>query len=308
MEINAINASIDAKRKELDEIRRQLADIRNRIEGKRQQIQALREEIRRINERRGALVSRLRDLKQRRITISNDIQQLRRRISNYKSIQKMVNESTGGKPMDKERLKYHIEQLEFSYETSPSDPQRDREFIRAIARLEREVNAAEILEKITHKISESQQRIQELKKEREDLKNDIQKVVEELIKLKDVVNEAKKKLEIYINELKALKDERDILKQRRDEIKRTILELISRRKELRKKAGEIRSEINKYNLLLKALEMSERASVEKSRDQLAREMLMRRAEEIYERFKKGERLSFEEIQVLYEAGILKEGE
>ena len=103
-----------------------------------------------------------------------------------------------------------------------------------------------------------------------------------------------------------LKEKREELKKRREEIKAEILQLALKRKELREKKRGIQEELDKYNILLKALELSEKNKARAQAKALSTQSLKEKAEALFNKLLNGERLTHDEIKILIEAGYLPE--
>ncbi|MEM0484363.1 MAG: hypothetical protein QW434_06690, partial [Pyrobaculum sp.] len=216
------------------------------------------------------------------------------------------NEYVGGKPLEKEKLKRIIEQLEYFFETSPTNPEWERQFIKYISQIEKELNLADSMEKVKAHIAELKAQIDDFKNKRESIRNEIARLVQDLTTVKQELSQLKASRQEIYKELTKLKEKREELKKRREELKAEILQLALKRKELREKRRAVQEELEKYNVLLKALELAEKNKARVAARELRAASLKERAEALYNKLLNGERLTHEEIKILIEAGYLPE--
>ncbi|MGC9051962.1 MAG: coiled-coil protein, partial [Pyrobaculum sp.] len=210
------------------------------------------------------------------------------------------------KTLEKDKLKRIIEQLEYFFETSPTNPEWERQFIKYISEIEKELNLADSMEKIKAHIAELKSQIDEFKNKREAIRSEIARLVQDLNTVKQELAQLKASRQEVYKELVKLKEKREELKKRREEIKSEILQLALKRKELRENRRALQEELEKYNVLLKALELAERNKARARAREERVESLKERAEALYNRLLNGERLTHDEIKILIEAGYLPE--
>jgi len=305
-DIDAVTNEINAKRALLDDIRKQLAEVRSLIGGKRGQLQKIRELISSLVERKSQIINQIRTLRAELLQTNINLQKYREKLVVYRNLLSTLSEYIGGKVPDKEKLKRLIEQLEYLFETSPTNPEWERQFIKYISQIERELNVVDSMEKIRTHIAELKAQADALKNRREAIRNEIAKLVQDLSTIKQEIAQLKASRQEIYKELASLKEKREELKKRREEIKREILQLALRRKELREKKRSIQEELEKYNVLLKALELAERNKAKAQMQARVVQSLKERAEVIFNKLMNGERLTHEEIKILIEAGYLPE--
>ncbi|MEM3326882.1 MAG: hypothetical protein QXK63_05490 [Thermoproteus sp.] len=248
----------------------------------------------------------IRKAKSRILELNIEIQKYREKLEAYRKALNAINEYVGGRPLDKDKMKMLVEKLEYYFETTPTDPEWERQFIKAIAEIEEELNLADSLEKLRNHIQDIRNKLDELKKKKEEVRQEITQLVNTLNAIKEEMAKLKKEREEAYKQLVELKKKRDELKQNRDELKRAIVELAAKRKELRAQRAQLRDELEKYTILLKAADLSDRyrAAVEARNN--AKENLRAKAEQIYQKLLRGERLTHEEMKILAEAGYLSE--
>ena len=302
-EILKVRNEIEAKEKEREELRNELGKVRdelstviNQLNNKRIELKSIRDEIAKLRKNRDDIVNTLRQFKDKRLELLNKIKELIDRVRKYRELLKMINDMIGGKPVDKDRLKELIDKLEFEHEISPTDPEKEWEFFRMIQQLERELNAAEVLSRIKEYISRDSQEIEKMRKERMELGRQMRDLYSNaLVNIKTQIQELKKKREAIVNEIIQLKNKRDSLKARRDELKRAILGKSAEIKELRVRLRELNEELNKYQLLLAAARKSKNLALKRQEEARIKEELRKKAEESLQKLMKGERVSLNDL-------------
>ncbi|MEM1836823.1 MAG: hypothetical protein QW259_03445 [Pyrobaculum sp.] len=305
-EIDGITNDINNKRVLLEEIRKQLAEIRSFIEGKRNQIQKTRELINSLVEKKSKTIEQIRNLRNELLQINISLQKYREKIVVYRNLLSTLNEYAGGKVLEKEKLKRIIEQLEYFFETSPTNPEWERQFIKYISQIEKELNILDSMEKVKAHLSELKSQADEYKNRREAIRAEVARLVQDLVTIKQELSQLKSTRQEIYKTLAQLKEKREELKKKREEIRSEILQLALRRKELREKKRALQEELEKYNILLKAYELSERNKARAAARADAMQNLKERAEALYNKLLSGERLTHEEIKILIEAGYLPE--
>ncbi|WP_333638955.1 hypothetical protein [Pyrobaculum aerophilum] len=305
-QIDGLTNEINNKRALLDEIRKQIAEVRSLIEGKRNQLQKTRELIGSLVERKSQIINQIRTLRNELLQINITLQKYREKMTIYRNLLSTINEYVGRKPLEKEKLKRIIEQLEYFFETSPTNPEWERQFIKYISQIEKELNLADSMEKVKAHIAELKAQIDDFKNKRESIRNEIARLVQDLTTVKQELSQLKASRQEIYKELTKLKEKREELKKRREELKAEILQLALKRKELREKRRAVQEELEKYNVLLKALELAEKNKARVAARELRAASLKERAEALYNKLLNGERLTHEEIKILIEAGYLPE--
>ena len=302
-EILKVRSEIETKEKEreglrneLNKVREELSAVINQLNGKRAELRSIRDEIAKLRKNRDDVVNTLKQLKERRTELLNRIKELIGRVRKYRELMRMINDLVGGKPVDKEKLKELIDKLEFEHEISPTDPEKEWEFFRTIQQLEKELNAAEVLSRIKEYISRDSQEIEKMRKERMELGQQMKDLYNNaLANIKSQIQELKKKRESIVNEIVQLKGRRDSLKARRDELKKAILSKSAEIKELRARLRELNDELNKYQLLLAAARKSKSLAVKRQEEARIKEELRKRAEEGLQKLMRGERVSLNDL-------------
>lgn len=257
-------------------------------------------------ERKSQIINQIRSLRNELIQINIALQKYREKLVVYRNLLSTLNEYVGGKVLEKEKLKRIIEQLEYFFETSPTNPEWERQFIKYISQIEKELNLVDSMEKIKSHIAELKKQADEYKNKREAIRSEIARLVQDLNTVKQELTQLKMGREEIYKELAGLREKREELKKRREEIKAEVLQLALKRKELREKRRAVEEELEKYNVLLKALELSEKNKARAQAKAATAQSLKERAEVIYNKLLNGERLTHEEIKILIEAGYLPE--
>ncbi len=215
-EIESREKEREGLRNELNKVREEISSVINQLNSKRAELKGVKDEIAKLRKSRDDIVSTLKQLKDKRLELLKRIKELIDRVRKYRELLKMVNDLIGGKPVDKDKLKELIDKLEFEHEISPTDPEKEWEFFRTIQQLEKELNAAEVLSRIKEYISRDSQEIEKMRKERMELGQQMRDLYNNaLANIKSQIQELKKKRESIVNEIIQLKSKRDSLKARR---------------------------------------------------------------------------------------------
>lgn len=179
-----------------------------------------------------------------------------------------------------EEVKREIESLEWTLQTERYNPVKEKNLIARVKSLEEEAKIHEKMDELTHKISNSKDGITVLKQKLTCLGSEISK-------LKDLRRRKIEELNMVYNEI--LK-----LKMAREELVKEIGEVKARMENVYGEIGKLKSKLKNLQeeLLLKKLEKSI-SNVEKT---------VKNAEE---KFRKGEKLSFEEFKLLLGRGKIR---
>lgn len=261
----------------------------------------IRSNIAKLVEERNSLVGEMRKMKEERDGILDEMNKVREKVAKLRDLIKLAMEYTDGRIRDKDQLKELIEKMEYDHETTPTDPQREKEFYKMISQLEEEMVTAETLEKLQARLDEERNKVKEMAERRKQLAARMKELYEgryQEIKaqIKSLIEEINKERE----ELIKLKEQRDSLKKERDEIKAYMLSKYVEAKQLKERRRQLYDELNKNKMLLVAAYKSINADKKRAEEEKQKEILRTRAEEIKRKLDNGERVSFEELKILSE--------
>jgi uncharacterized coiled-coil DUF342 family protein len=303
-QIDEISGAINSRMATLDSIRKQLAEVRAGIEGRRGELQRIRSEIDTLASRKSQIVSRIRDLKRELAQINAALRDCRGKLAARRRLLAAL--SAGREALDKERLRRVIERLEELFETSPSDPERERQFIKYMSRVERELGVLDTLERVRACISELEAKISEYLRRRDQIGGEIDRLVQDLNSVRGELLRLRETRQRGVEELVRLKEKREELKRRREEIKAEIVQLALKRKELVSRKIEAEGELKKYAILMRAVELAERAKDRVQAQAAAAQLARQRGESLLSKLLGGERVSYDELKLLIDAGLLGE--
>jgi uncharacterized coiled-coil DUF342 family protein len=303
-QIDEISSAINSRRAALDSIRKQLAEVRAGIEERRGELQRIRSEIDALASRKSQIVSKIRDLKRELAQINAALRDCRGKLAAHRRL--LATLGAGREALDKERLRRVMEQLEELFETSPSDPERERQFIRYMSRVERELSVLDALERVRACISELEAKISEYLRRRDQIGSEINRLVQDLNSVRGELLRLRETRQRGVEELVRLKEKRDELKRRREEIKAEIVQLALKRKELVSRKMEAEEELKKYAILMRAVELAERARDKVQAQVAAAQLARQRGEALLGKLLGGERVSYDELKLLIDAGLLGE--
>lgn len=191
----------------------------------------------------------------------------RRLYQQLKSLQTQIRD-------DKDKLLSRLAKLEWIQQTTPLPPDEELNLIDKIVELERKSLLLEKGERFRKKTKEVNLKINELLAKREAL-------IEELVKVNQIIREFKKQIRELMNQL--INKSKEI-----DKIKENLLNAIKEYAEIKDQYNKIREEIARRRLSIRARVSEQTVNIEQ---ELAKKAL--------EKFKRGEKLELSELQILY---------
>ncbi len=249
--------------------------------------------------------ARLRELRSERKNILDSIRELKVKAKEFKEKRDKLNKKVKRLKIEREKneiiLKDHLKEYEKRKENAPKGDFR---------RIQRKINQLEWKLQTTvldiKKEDEIVERIEKLKKKLEDYKDliEIQKKIDKqrkiiriledkIEKISKQADEAHNNMINTINKIKELKNRLDEIKKERKEIENKLDSMRVELKEL----------IAKRRAILKDIEFMEMKKSERLQKKRERE-LRKKAMELYERFKRGEKLDLEGIYLLQRFNLI----
>lgn len=264
-------------RDELNEKSKQYADQRDRLNA---EARALIDQATEHKKKRDELNEKVREAKEQRDTWNKRYSEL---ASELFELRKSIAPKSG---IPTSKLKRDLKSLEFKQMTSVLSPEKEKELVEQMSRLQ-----------------------QEIKKREESLRNN--KAYKELL---DRVNEAKENAERFHKmvaeladaaqkeheEMARLYDRADDVRRQADEAQSKFVETKLLADEEHRKHIEAIHQVHDYDKILYGLRQKQRRP-RRAEDE---EKMVRDAEQIYEKFRKGEKLSTEDLMILQKSGYL----
>ncbi|OYT57887.1 hypothetical protein B6U70_01775 [Euryarchaeota archaeon ex4484_162] len=242
-------------------------------------IRELREQAKEHRKRRDEINERVKNAKKVRNQLNEAYEKIRMKI---RALEKKRSVALGGPSIRK--LKNEVRQLEHEQMTRPMSPQNEKELIEKIAQLHLKIKEKEkaLLQdpKIKKTLEEEKQIKEKAEKQHrqvEELAKKAQQEHEKMINLLKQCDQIREK----INELQ---EKIVIVKIEADKIHNEFISYVDKIHELDRKIAE---EKKKFSIKLEDLPLSQK-----------------RANEIFERFKRGEKLSTEDLMILQKAGLI----
>jgi uncharacterized coiled-coil DUF342 family protein len=256
----------------------QLAEKRNRINDRSR---ALREEAQKLREQRDNINSEVKNLKETRnaltSTIKENIEQIRQLNEEHKSIaQKKPRRTHRG-------LKEEVESIDWKIQTTPHTLQEDKEMVEQVRQLETQLNVHRKLEHLREMIQDKRARVTRLRTEN-------QQSHQVLTAKAQASQELHTKMLAKIGEAKAAKGEADA-------IHKQFLEAKTKAKPKREQIERVKAEIGRLKGEIREEEQEEK----KNNEDKLRLTLEQKARE---KLKRGEKLSWQEFQLLSEKGLI----
>jgi uncharacterized coiled-coil DUF342 family protein len=189
-------------------------------------------------------------------------------------------------PKKLELLKKDMQRLEFKQMTTVLTPEKEKDIIDQLAKLQREVK---VQEKLIEQNEHIQQAIKELRKAREEAE-DVHK------KLKDLADQAQMEHEKMLSAYESV----DAARKEADSAQEKFLAAKTLADDVHKKYIAIFKQIRTLTRIAKSLKMSQKMAKKSHMGTIAK----KEADDIYTRFKNGEILSTEDLMSLQRAGLL----
>jgi len=280
-----------AERAKRDELNLKVKEISSKIREKREIISNLIEKLKKLKEERNQLLNELKNKKREKDAIKDKLAELRavRReiISKMREIRTLLN----NRIPEKEILVQELERLEWEYQTTPLPVEIEEEYIRKIETLRAKIQMLEEYDDLRNKYGLNS--------------SILEKLVEMLEKFRKEMNN------LYIR-IQELNTEINELSEKIGNVKTEINELVQQREEFRGQAGDhhkryinLLSEIRNIKDELTRLEFLAKASKLAVVVEKRREKMRKRAEEIYEKYKRGGTLTLDEFKLLMEFGFIR---
>ena len=261
------------KRDELNRKSRELAEERDELSAK---IRELRVKIREHKQKRDELNQRVKSAKEKRTELNRIYLQAKRRL---KELERKKSLSLG---VNIEKLKRELRRLENEQMTQPMSPQREKEVVERIAKLHAKLKECE--EKISQDIrlkrayeemNLAKERAEKQHAEVEELAERAQREHEEMLRLIRECDAISKKIEDIQEKIVFTKIDAD-------NIHKEFIECVDKIHQLEREISSLR-----------------RAGKKKEESEIQKEAM-----EIFERFKRGEKLSTEDLLLLQKAGLI----
>jgi uncharacterized coiled-coil DUF342 family protein len=283
------------KKTELNQaLTEQLLELREKEDNLEIEAHGWAEKRDKLNEQTSSLRTDVFELRSQRDKLNSDVKEMKEyRDSTTAKIHEKIEETrrlleennilAKKKPSrSHEELKKEVERIDWTIQTTPLTVQKDKELVEQVRKLEVQITVHKKIENTTKKIAQLRTEINTMKAENEVLHKDLKEKAQKS-------QETHKRMLEKIEESKALKTEADnahkqylLAKERTKSVKTEINAVL---KQIRQLKDEVHEE-------------EERGK--KKRQDALRETLEKQAQE---KLKRGEKLSWEEFQLLAEKGM-----
>ena len=276
-ELNARLAELTKKRDRLGAEADELMEKRDRLN---EQSRNIRLEVSRLRQERDDANSRVKELKLTRAELKNCIHDT---IEELKKLRQSAKVLAQTKPQQSSAtLQKELESIEWKIQTSSLSLEEEKQLIEQVKRLEAPLNIYKKLDRLHAKISEKEIRLKVLDQEQKAVHNQITQI-------------AQKSQETHEKMLKEI-DEAKNTKTKADEAHRQLTLTRENEKPVRESIGDIYDQISRLKGEMREEETEKREQTEG----VLKENLEKKARE---KLKRGEKLSWEEFQVLAEKGL-----
>lgn len=279
-ELNEKLSTLKDRQTKLETEVRESADKRDRLNGR---VKVLRDEVMDLRTQRDEVNSKVRELKQRRNEMTAKIHEMLEEIRTLQ--EKSKGPAKRKPPISREALQKEVESIDWKIQTTPLTLKEDKELVQRVKQLETQLAIYRKLEQLAARITHLRTEVRTRQSESELLH-------------RQLTENAQKSQETHVKMVAKIEESKSLRKEA-DDMHRKFLQVKERKKPLQEEAkivldqirrlkGEIREELQKEK--------------EESQDAL-RETLEKKAKE---KLKRGEKLSWEEFQLVAEKGMTEE--
>jgi uncharacterized coiled-coil DUF342 family protein len=241
---------------------------------------SLRAEILKLKNERDKLNEKVSELKQQRSKVKTEA---REKIEELKKIRQEIEILTNKKPSKNlQTLQKEVEKIEWRIQTTSLDLQKEKELVEQVGKLETQINIYKKLDQLNQKRLEMQAEIKALETK---AKLDHEKLTET----------AQKSQEIHKNMLQKI-DEAKKAKIEADNLHQLYIQTKEKIRPLQEGIAEI---LNQIKQLKEEIRREEERDKKKSEEALHEEI----ENQAREKLKRGEKLTWEEFQILAEKGM-----
>ena len=286
-EIKRIKKEMEALEKERNEIRAKLDELEKELQSwiqkrdeKNKEVQSLRQKGREYKAKRDEINAQIQELKKNREEINAKLDLLYQEILEYRTKRDEYNQLRRMKlPSDK--IQEKIEKLEWELQTNPKiTPDREKQIVDQIQVLATELEIIQQADRFHKKLVEARKKVDQLKKARRNISLEIQKLA----------NQSQQ----FHEQMIAAFNKADEVKKEADEYHAKVVELRDKVREIRRELRAIEKKIREYDE--KHKELIAYRIVAKMHAK--KDTSFEKAVEALEKFKKGEKLSLDELLLL----------
>ncbi len=276
-----------------DLLNAEVKEISNQIRQILTEYNNVKNEYLNLKGRKEELYNEVQKLKSERNQVREDLRALREEVNLLLNELKNLQSVIGRKRVNVFELKERLEKLEWEYQTRTMDPEEEKNFVERIRDTESLLRIAERYNECLNQIKTLRQVINEKRKTHKELTDTIKKISVQYLEVKSQLNDLKNKINDMRAKLRELIEKKEALRRKADEYH---YKYIAKINEIR----QLREEIERTALLLKAAELSK--------------VLSKRRAELYEvalkaleKYKQGEKLSLDEFKLLMEFNLIGYG-
>ncbi len=287
-EIKRIKREIEALEKERKEIRAKLEELDKELQIWIQKRDEKNNEVKQLRQKGGheykakrdEINAQIQELKKNREEINAKLDLLYQEILEYRTKRDEYNQLRRLK-MPPAKIQERIEKLEWELQTNPNvTPEREKQIVDQIQVLATELEIIQQANRFHNKLVETRKKVDQLKKARRAISMEIQKL-------------ANQSQQFHEQMIKAF-NEADEIKKEADEYHAKVVELREKIREVRKELREIEKKIQEYDERHKELIAYRLVARMRSKKDASFE----KAVEALEKFKRGEKLSLDELLLL----------
>jgi uncharacterized coiled-coil DUF342 family protein len=276
-----------------DSLNLEVKEISNQIRQLLTDYNSVKEEYMKLKKQKEELYNEVQKLKEERNRIREDLKALSDEIKNLLNEIKNLQEIIGKRKVNVYELKERLEHLEWEYQTRTMNPEEEKSFVERIRDAESLLRAAERYTECLNQVRNLRQLLNEKRKIHKELTDSIKKLSNQYLEIKTQFKDLKDKANNLRSKLSELIEKKEALRRKADEYHAKYIEKINEIKQLRE-------EIERTALMLKAAELSRTLSRRRSE-------LYEIALKALEKYKQGEKLSLDEFKLLMEFNLIEHG-
>ncbi|MCS7104486.1 MAG: hypothetical protein NZ954_02840 [Thermofilaceae archaeon] len=293
IQLRTLEKEAEELRNNRDSLNSEVKEISTKLRQLVMEYKELKDEYLKLKNQKEEIYNNMQKLKNSKNQLREDLNALSSEVKTLLNEMKNFQEILGRRKVNVFELRERLERLEWEYQTRTFSAEEEKSFVERIRDTESLLRAAERYNECVNQVKGIRQLISEKRKKITELNTQIKELSEQYMQIKSKFKEIREKLNNLRTNITELIDKKEALRRKADEYHG---KLINKTIEIK----QVREDVEKTALLLKAAEMSQ--------------TLTRRRAEMYElalkaleKYKQGEKLSLDEFKLLMEFSLIEHG-
>jgi len=288
--LKTLQKELYEERTKRDEMNTKVKMLSMKIKEKRNLLSSKINELKRLKERKREIIDKVRNVRAEERELSSKIAELKKLRREAKKKLRSLSSLIKGRKSE-EQLKEELERLEWIYQTTPMSLEEEKEYVRRIDKIELILQIMKKCKEIRNEIDSATKTIDELSLRLSRLREERAELIERLNEIKSEISKKFEEMKSLREEISELISQRNSLKEEADQHHQNYVNILL-------KIGEVKEEIQRLELLIRAFRIAKNLKERKKK-------LKAKAAEVYERYKRGEKISWDEFKLLLEFGYIK---